>query len=157
MNCKRARTRLVALLDREIGEQEKALLTSHLESCTDCRGEMARLTRLSTELSLIEDVPVRPYFATRLKQRIADRQAKRASLPAWLRRVAIPAGVLSAVLLTALIGSSLGRTVYRWRTPADSGTMATTTSYSGSLLLDDSPEGPLGRVYDDLYSGGEGG
>ena len=159
MNCKRVRTRLVALQDDEVGDSEKARLVSHLESCTGCQQERERLTRLSKELSLVGDIPARPYFATRLKQRIADRQGSvgRSPLLAWLRRAAIPAGVAATVLITGLVGSSLGRAISGGAGSSDASPSAASSSYSGSLLMDDSPEGPLGHVYSDFYAGGTNG
>ena len=78
-------------------------------------------------------------------------------LPVWIRRVAIPAGAVACIALTALLGSSLGRTVYARRVRRESATGTTTTSRAGSVLLDQTPGGPLSRVYDQLLKGGTGG
>jgi anti-sigma factor RsiW len=88
MKCSNVRKRLCAYRDSELPDNQKALISQHLESCADCRLELDKLTRLSNELALLKDVPVRPYFMTRVRQRIADRQAesfRARRVPAWDR------------------------------------------------------------------------
>jgi anti-sigma factor RsiW len=160
MKCLQVRKKLSAFLDGQGSDSDRAGISRHLESCSECRQYADELQRASDEFSLIGDVAVRPYFLTRLKQRIADQESSRRMrwhLPVWIRRVAIPAGAVACIALTALLGSSLGRTVYAWRVQRESATGTTTTSQAGSVLLDQTPGGPLSRVYDQLLKGGTGG
>jgi hypothetical protein len=128
--------------------------------CSACRQHAEELQQVAKDFSLIEDVAARPYFLTRLKQRIADEKPSRRMrrlLPVWIRRVAIPAGAVACVALTALLGSSLGRTVYDWRVRHEAAAVSGTTNRTGSVLLDPAPKGPLSRVYDELLEGGTDG
>jgi predicted anti-sigma-YlaC factor YlaD len=148
--------KLVALLDHELSVKDGDRVLKHLESCSECRREMDKLTRLSEELALFENAEVRPGFSSRLKQRIKDRQARPVSVfQAWIRRAAIPAGALVIVLAAATLGSRLGLTVYHWRIGGKN--TAAELNHTGSVLLDDPPEGPLSRVYSRLYTGGSRG
>jgi anti-sigma factor RsiW len=148
--------KLVALLDHELSAKDGDHVLKHLESCSECRRELDKLTRLSAELALFESAEARPGFSGRLRQRIKDRQARSVSVfQVWLRRVAIPVGALVIVLAAATLGSRLGLTVYHWRTGGK--TTAAELNRTGSVLLDDSPEGPLSRVYSRLYMGGSSG
>ena len=157
MKCPQVRKKLSAFVDGQGSVSDRAGISRHLESCSNCRQYAGELQCVSDDFSLIEDVAVRPYFLSRLKQRIRDRESSRRMrryLPVWIRRVAIPAGAVACIALTALLGSSLGRTVYAWRVRRESATSATTTSQAGSVLLDQTPGGPLSRVYDQLLKGG---
>jgi predicted anti-sigma-YlaC factor YlaD len=160
MKCAQVRKKLSAHLDGQGAAGERAGISRHLESCSACRQYAGELQCVSDDFSLIEDVAARPYFVTRLKQRIRDQESSRRMrwhLPVWIRRVAIPAGAVACIALTVLLGNSLGRMVYAWRVRRESGTDATTTRHAGSVLLDQTPDGPLSRVYDQLLKGGTGG
>jgi len=157
MKCTQVKRRLSAFLDREMSSEDKALISRHLDTCPGCRQELERLTRLSGDLALIEDVEVQPYFMTRLVRRITDREAKHAApwwFPEWIRRAAIPAAAAAVLILTALTGSYLGKTVYHWKTGGESGAIMRVASHAGSILFDDSLEGASGQSTNQLFIGG---
>ena len=140
----------MAYADGELTSDDDGVVSMHLEACPDCREELAGLAQLNAELDRFDDAEVRPYFTTRLRQRIADRQARHQ--PHWIRRIAVPTGVLAVVLLAALTGSQLGRTVYGWRTRRQ---LTTSTDGSGVLSLLDVPAvGSLEQLSNRLLSGG---
>jgi anti-sigma factor RsiW len=176
MKCADIRNKLTAYSDGELKPEAKALISSHLASCPGCRAELERLTALRAELALIEDVEVRPYFMTRLKQRIADAQGNQKSElgtknPAlsfriWFRRAAIPFGAAAVVFLTAVTGSYLGRTVYTWRNPKSEidlqghperseGPRQQSAVSAGSILFDESSEGALTLLTEQSATGGK--
>ena len=159
MNCSDIRSRLPAFKDGELKPEVQEPVSRHLDSCPGCRQELARLARLADELAVLEDVEVRPYFITRLKQRIADREARHVAtkwFPSWVRRAAIPVGAAAIVLLTALAGSHLGRTAYGWRAAPASGSTASAGSSAGYVLFDESSEGMLNLYTDQSFAGGSG-
>jgi anti-sigma factor RsiW len=160
MKCLEVRKKLSAFLDGPGSVSDRAEIGRHLESCSDCRQRAEELQRVADDFSLVEDVAVRSYFLSRLKQRIRDRETSRRMrrhLPTWIRRVAIPAGTVACIVMTALLGGSLGRTMHAWRVRREASAGTTTTNPAGSVLLDQTPEGPLSRVYDQLLKGGTGG
>jgi anti-sigma factor RsiW len=151
MNCSDIRRKLAALGDGGLDPAVKDLVFKHLGSCLGCREELAQLKRLDSELDRFEAVEAQPYFMTRVKQRIADRQAHRRS--PWFGRVLVPAGAVAVTLFAALVGTSLGRTMYGWRTPAQS---TTPVAGTGLSVLDVPTNGSLATISDRVFTGGKG-
>lgn len=141
MNCSEVRRKLAAFTDGGLETEAKELVSLHLDSCPGCREELAQLQRLDSELDLLPDVEVKPYFATRLHQRIADRN-RRGAL-GWARRVAVPAGAAVVMLLAAVAGTQLGRGLYGRRTLSTSQSTTVASPTSTLDLLD----GPGGSFY----------
>jgi len=157
MKCSQVRKRLSAFLDGQGVEGDRAGIRQHLISCTECRRYAEELEGVSDDFELIGDLDVQPYFLTRVRQRIADQTASernRRPILVWIRRVAVPAGITLGVALSALIGSSLGRIIYNWRTAGQTWVGNGTAGRAGSVLLDESPAGPVSRAYDALMSRG---
>ena len=139
MDCKEVRRTLAT-------GQSSALISRHLESCAGCREELAALERLDVELNLVGDVEVRPYFMTRLRQRIADRAQSGRSR--WLRRTLIPLGAAAVCLLASITGLRIGRAVSARQ-------VANVVTQTGLDLLDDSSTGSMATVSDVVFSGGD--
>lgn len=156
MKCTQVKRSLSAFLDREVSSEDNALIFRHLDTCPGCRQELERLTRLSDDLALIEDVEVQPYFMTRLRQRIADREAKHAApwwFSEWIRRAAIPAAAAAVLFLAALTGSYLGKTVYQWKARRGSEAVMQVANHAGSVLFNESPKSSLGQFTKQLFEG----
>ena len=170
-NCADIRKKLTAYCDGEVESEARALISWHLASCPSCREELERLTALRAELALIEDVEVRPYFMTRLKQRIADaprsqKSESRIRSPAssfilyplsffmWVWRAAMPLGAAAVVFLTAMTGSYLGKAIYAWRIPHSAFRTPHSEVSAGSILFDESTEGVLTLSSDQTATGG---
>jgi anti-sigma factor RsiW len=160
MKCSQVRKNLSAFLDGQGVAGERAGIREHLDHCDECRQYAETLQGVSDAFELIRDIDVPPHFLTHIRQRNAEEtspERTRWSVPLWIRRVALPAGVAFGIALSALIGTSLGRAVYGWRANGRTGIGAASDSYTGSVLLDESPAGPMSRAYDALLSrGGHG-
>jgi anti-sigma factor RsiW len=151
MDCSDIRRKLAAYSDGGLDSAAKELASRHLDTCPGCREELAQLARLNAELNRFERVDVRPYFITRLKQRIADRAHSRRSH--WLRRVLVPAGALAVGICAAFAGIGIGRGVYVREASRMS---ASTSTRTGIDMLDGTGTGSLAGVGDVLFSGGDG-
>ncbi len=152
MNCSDIRRKLAVFSDGGLDPASKELVSRHLDSCPECQQELAQLERLDAELDLFEEIETGPYFATRVKQRIAEQQAHRRS--PWFGRVLVPTGAVAVTLVAAVVGTSLGRTVYSWRTSTQSTTQVAST---GTLTVLDVPTGgSLATVSDRVFTGGKG-
>jgi len=152
MNCSDIRRKLVVFSDGELEPAAKELVSRHLDLCPGCREELAQLQRLGAELDRFEAVEAGPYLVTRVKQQIADRVTYRRS--PWFGRVLVPTGAVVVTLFAALVGSHLGRTVYSWRTSAQSTTQVGTTG--GLTVLEVPTGGSLAQLSDRLFRGGDG-
>jgi len=141
MDCPNIRNKLSAYVDGELSPETKALVDRHLETCADCRAVLVRLEAVESELDRLVDVEVKPYFETRLRQRIADRRRSRAT--GWFRLVALPAGTAVVMLLAAVAGAQLGRVLYGRRSSSTYQSTAAVSQTSTLDLLD----GPGGSFY----------
>jgi predicted anti-sigma-YlaC factor YlaD len=151
MECSRIKRKLPSLLNCEVADKDKALISCHLDSCHRCRDEFARLEQLGAELDLVKDVEVRPYFQARLKQRIADRTRNRRS--GWWRRVLVPTGAAAVCVVAAFSGTRLGRVAYAIEA---SRTAAGVQAQLGLDLLDGTGDGSMTTIGDAIFAGGSG-
>jgi anti-sigma factor RsiW len=141
MSCSHIRNRLAAYADGRLSPDEKSLVSVHLDACAECRAELEGLRAVGLELDRIPEVEVKPYFATRVRQRIADRRSGQGSR--WIRRIAVPAGAALVMLFAAAAGTRLGRDLYdRGLSGSTQSTIAASPT-SGLDLLD----GPGGSFY----------
>jgi anti-sigma factor RsiW len=138
MDCSNIRSKLSAYVDGELSPETKSLVAQHLQSCAGCRDELSRLQSVDTELDRLADVEVRPYFSTRLHQRLADRRASRRSR--WLGRMLVPTGAAVVMLLAAVAGTHLGQSLYS-RRPLSTPQNTTVASSTSALDLLDGPGG----------------
>jgi anti-sigma factor RsiW len=138
MNCSDVRKKLAAYSDGGLENEAKELVSRHLGSCPGCREELAQLQQLDSELDRFAAVELEPYFATRVKQRIADRQAHRRS--PWFSRVLVPAGASVVMLLAAVVGTHLGQSLYSLG-PLSTPQNTTVASSTSALDLLDGPGG----------------
>lgn len=98
MNCREYETRLSALLDGELPEEERAGTEGHLESCPACRAYFEDLRAIRAALGR-EDAPVPEGFAERVMERVRETpQAGRKRLLRWGRRAALAACCAVAAL-----------------------------------------------------------
>lgn len=108
MNCKEVLDLLSEYIDGELDERERALLSSHLEECSDCRKE---LEAMKTAISMVQglgevEVPAEVSSALR-KIAIAEEnpqavQSKRNSKGSSLRYLVAATAVTAAALIALL-------------------------------------------------------
>ena len=100
-------TELLAYLDGELGEQERARVEAHLAKCAACAAELEHLQSLQQELGATFDAaltPVRlPHAADarirgRIRERLHARAERRPWWTLWQRR-----GLLAQALLAVLV------------------------------------------------------
>jgi anti-sigma factor RsiW len=154
-----SKRKLSAFLDGEVSEPQKNFISGHLKSCSYCQKELHKISQVLDYLDSMEKIRVSPYFMVRLKQRIAERESERIiHLPflEWVRRIAIPVGATALFVLSFLLGSHLGTTIYQEKTSKTLQAGKEFDNLSGITLFDDLPEGSLGDAYAGLLTeGGE--
>lgn len=104
MRCERARERLSALLDRELGVAT-AEVEDHLAECAACARELAQLRAVS-RLLRVEELAPDPYFVTRFRARRDDSQRRERQLQGWRRftlRFLLPATAAAITLASVLV------------------------------------------------------
>lgn len=159
IECSQVKKKISAFLDREVSEAERFNISEHLKTCLHCRNELARLSQVSDFLDLMEGVAVSPYFMTRLKQRIADAEAKQVlRLPfyEWLKRIAVPVGIAALFVISILGGNYLGQVLYQRELDRVTALDEEVADLTGTASFDDFSEGSLGEVFAGLLTeGGE--
>ena len=116
MRCRRARRRLSAWLDGELGTAQQKALEGHLRACPDCARESHQLAQTWERAGTLPEMDRRPGFDAALWARIHEREARAARMPGWwpiLPRLgwATIAGlsVAATVWLGIVLGSVVGR------------------------------------------------
>jgi anti-sigma factor RsiW len=159
MKCKQVRNKLSGFLGGHAPEKDRAEIQHHLESCSNCRTYASELKHVDDEFSLIEDVAVRPYFLTRVKQRIADQSVSRQTqglLGRVFPRAVIPLGAVAVLVMTALAGGQLGKVVYNWKMQAAISSIKSERTGGGEQkMLDGMPGSSLAAICDGLFPGGD--
>ena len=111
MICQEVEKNLVFYWDNELPRHIRSQIEDHLQSCEKCAELAGRFFTLWDTVSTPERMKPSPYFWTRLKQRVSEKEQKRFSiwdvfggLVSWTR----PAIALAAVVIGILLGYHLG-------------------------------------------------
>ena len=142
MKCSRIKKKLSAYLDGEMPEQERIVISEHLQRCEECKAELAGLMKVADSLNILDGVDVPPYFMTRLRQYIKE-EAKPVSFLQRIRGVAISAATALAVIVSLFIGNQAGRTLYQSIAQTPEPAMAETNDVFGLSTFEEFPDGSL--------------
>lgn len=74
MKCLKVRRKLIAFLDNEIRQRERAKIEGHLNSCSPCREELKILSRVFDTSCVYEEIEPSPHFRKVVRQRIEAQQ-----------------------------------------------------------------------------------
>lgn len=120
MNCRQAQQYLPGYLDGAIRARDRALLRVHLDSCTECRRQLAQYRELAAHMEHIAPVSAPADLAQQIRERVAQRRSPWAFVnKMWVRALltsqnileplAVPAtgGVLTAVAVFMLVVQSM--------------------------------------------------
>jgi len=112
MKCKNIHTKLISYIDGELPLREAEAVQEHLAHCSDCSTLYLSVKNAWNSAS-DERIPHQPFFYTRLKQRIENRQQKKLSFWNRVTHFALqPAMVYFVVLASGIfIGIQLGKGV----------------------------------------------
>jgi anti-sigma factor RsiW len=156
MKCSRIKKKLSVYLDGEMPEQERIVISEHLQRCEECKAELAGLMKVADSLNILDGVDVPPYFMTRLRQYIKE-EAKPVSFLQRIRGVAISAATALAVIVSLFIGNQAGRTLYQSIAQTPEPAMAETNDVFGLSTFEEFPDGSLSDIYNELVTGGNNG
>jgi anti-sigma factor RsiW len=156
MKCSRSKKKLSAYLDGEMPEQEREVISQHLQQCEECRGEVAAFSAVTDALNTIEGIEVPPYFMTRLRQQVRE-QAKPVPFFQRIRGLAVTAATAVAVVASLFIGNQAGKTLYRSIAQTPEPVIAETNNIFGVSAFEEFPDGSLSDIYNELVAGGNNG
>ena len=128
MNCREAQRRLPGYLDGAIRTRDRVVLRQHLDTCEDCRQQLAQYRLLATHLANVKPVDAPAGLAAQIRSQASQERSPWAFVNRlWVRALlvsqnileplAVPAtgGVLTAVAVfmlvvqSMLVGMPLGR------------------------------------------------
>jgi len=159
MRCKTIQQKLDLFLAEELTATGRKQVEAHLQSCADCRAELARLKQLLALLKGDAALPPVPEgFSSRLMAKAKERLAARrppetvpSSLRRWWTSVSFPTRAEAAAMLAAglLIGVFLGQQTWhsaRPSTPQQAAQADPLTAYAFDYL-GDGPSDSLAGAY----------
>lgn len=168
MRCKTIQKKLDLFLAEELTATDRKRVEVHLQSCADCRAELARLRQLLLLLKGDSAVPPVPEgFANRLmakaKQRLAARQPPEtvpSSIRRWWASVSFPKLAEAAAMLAAglLIGAFIGQQTWHSAHPSTTreAMQADPSAVYELDYLSDAPGGSLAESFLTLTAGASG-
>ena len=155
MRCSRVQKKLSAFFDGELPEDERHLISEHLQACENCRRELDELTMVSDSLEILGAETAPPFFGTRVKRRISEQDTRR-SLPVPMiervRRATVPAFAVAVLCVSILAGGGLGKGIYELRAEKASREEVELVDYIGADSFDGLSSGSLVNAYNDLVS-----
>ena len=94
MNCNEVKKELSALIDGEVGNEEKEALLSHIAECESCKKEYDDLQELKKEFAKL-DLQLKSALSESVMQKIISENIPKKKTPFLMRHI----GVASAILL----------------------------------------------------------
>jgi predicted anti-sigma-YlaC factor YlaD len=111
MDCENVKKSLVPFLERELPEEQRGEIESHVGICPDCSRLLEDFSQLWQAVEHREKIQPSPYFWTKLKQRIGEYEEGRKPVWGWLEGLVHrlrPALAVAVVLVCVFLGYSLG-------------------------------------------------
>ncbi len=100
MNCRECKRQISAYIDKELTDNESAVMSMHLSECDECVSEFNSLSELKNEMASLKGVLTAEYDQeTFLKKVKAETVNKKQRLKAYSRFTPVPAGFAAAVVL----------------------------------------------------------
>jgi anti-sigma factor RsiW len=130
-NCLEVQDKLSAWLDAELAPEVMLQVERHLESCTDCRRELALLTALDQALGSLT-VPVPAGLPEKVQARLAQPSRR------WWQHLALAASLVLGIYL----GGTLARDFYS-QPQSPSGL---STEVASLEAFHDFPQGSMGMI-----------
>jgi len=72
MNCEQALRQILAYVDRELGEEERAAMREHLHTCKSCFSRMEFERLLKSKVGALRDDKATPGVSERVKGLLKD-------------------------------------------------------------------------------------
>ena len=104
MNCQEAELLFIDHLDNTLSSQVSGELSQHIHNCASCSAQFAQLTATYRLIEQEKEMPVNPFFYTRVKARL-EAEAQPKQLVTRLTQVLKPLAVAASIFIGLYIGS----------------------------------------------------
>jgi hypothetical protein len=111
VECRKVRESLVALLEDQLGREQRAEVEQHFRTCSGCQRLFRDFSLLWGELEHPPGIQPSPWFWTRLSRKLTEYEEQSSPLREWLHRLtglARPAIASAAILACVFLGYWLG-------------------------------------------------
>ena len=96
-------TTLNEYLDQTLPADQQRVVAEHLDTCSDCRAELAELQRLFTNLAAMPEVSLPSDLSVTVVATLAEQSSARVRLPWWLMAVQVVTACLLFVLVWPIL------------------------------------------------------
>ena len=106
MNCQETKERLPALIDNELGPEERAEVEGHLAQCEDCRKEKTRQEKFTTSVKIsLEGLKPSDRFVRGVIDKLPESAAaeRTEELAAGRRRMLLSLLAAGIIIIVALV------------------------------------------------------
>jgi len=103
MNCQETKERLPALIDNELGPEERAEVEGHLAQCEDCRKEKTRQEKFTTSVKIsLEGLKPSDRFIKGVIEKLPESAAKEREAEAAAARRKTTISLIVAIVIIVL-------------------------------------------------------
>jgi anti-sigma factor RsiW len=105
MDCKQIEKNILFFIDKELSVANNIAFNAHLNNCEHCKLKVENISATYQSFDIVEDKLDDPYFYTRLKQKLENKNTK---TPYFVKRILQPASLVSLLLLGIFTGIFIG-------------------------------------------------
>ena len=109
--CKDIRKKLSAFQDGEVNQAQKESIEIHLQSCRECKKEIAAMMHTYQSIDKLPQIEPDPMFTQQVMERINNTSLLDRFLNNVLRPLPVPAAMTAMVIIGLLSGTLLGNLV----------------------------------------------
>lgn len=110
MNCKDVKYKMVEYLNGELSSDKSIQFKDHLKMCPECNLVFEKTLNTLGELKPSERIPEQPFYFTRLKQRMENKNEQQESIihQVLTRKLIQPLVYLASIIIAVYIGILIG-------------------------------------------------
>ncbi len=105
MNCNQIENNILFFIDKELSQRDIEAFNAHINHCDHCKLLVGNVSEAYLSKNKIVEFTEDPYFFTRLKQKLENKNTK---TPYFVKRILQPASLVSLLLLGIFTGVFIG-------------------------------------------------
>jgi len=110
MKCKDFKYKIAKYLEGELNSENSIQFMDHLKKCSDCNLLFEKTKNTLAELKPSERIPEQPFYYTRLKQRMENKNEQQVSIihQVLTKKLIQPLVYLASIIIAVYIGILIG-------------------------------------------------
>src|SRR5262245_14312766 len=108
-SCDEIRIELKAFVDGELASNQRAAVERHIQECSECRSDVAEISRISSQLQTLDTATPRPELRSRILAQVIPsslpetRKSTRPFWRTWLPGVALAGAAAGAAVIIGFV------------------------------------------------------